>query len=153
MLWTLGLAVAAAILVGGLIAFLVSRYRIAEPNQVLVISNAGAEGRIAKTIIGGGGFVWPVVQTYGYMRLSPLTVKIDLKDALSAENIRVLVPTVFTFAIGTEPEVLQNAAQRLFRKSDDEIMKMASDVLFGQMRQVVSARNPRHRAAPTTPPP
>ena len=45
--------------------------------------------------------------------LEPMQIEVPLKGALSIENIRVNVPSVFTVAIGTEPEVMQNAAIRL----------------------------------------
>ena len=46
----------------------------------------------------GGAFVWPVFQEYAYLSLEPIQIDIPLKDALSFENIRVSVPSVFTVA-------------------------------------------------------
>jgi flotillin len=43
----------------------------------------------------------------------PIQIEVPLKGALSIENIRVNVPSVFTVAIGTDPETMQNAAIRL----------------------------------------
>jgi len=48
----------------------------------------------------------------------------------------VNVPSVFTVAIGTTPEVMQNAAIRLLGLDVDEIEKQARDIIFGQLRQV-----------------
>ena len=42
-----------------------------------------------------------------------MQIEIPLRGALSIENIRVNVPSVFTVAIGTTPELMQNAAIRL----------------------------------------
>jgi flotillin len=44
--------------------------------------------------------VIPVVQDFAFLNLEPIQIGIPLKDALSAENIRVEVPSVFTVAIG-----------------------------------------------------
>ena len=55
------------------------------------------------------------------------------------ENIRVNVPSVFTVAIGTQPETMINAAIRLLGLSTAEIMKQAEDIIFGQLRQVIAS--------------
>jgi hypothetical protein len=38
---------------------------------------------------------------------------VDLKNALSRQNIRIDVPSRFTVGISTEPGIMQNAAERL----------------------------------------
>jgi flotillin len=68
-----------------------------------------------------------------------MQIEIPLKGALSAENIRVDVPSVFTVAIGTEPATMQNAAVRLLGLSDVDIKKRAEDIIFGQLRQVIAS--------------
>jgi hypothetical protein len=51
--------------------------------------------------------VWPLIQDYEYLSLDPMQIEIPLRGALSIENIRVNVPSVFTVAIGTEPASMQ----------------------------------------------
>src|SRR5690606_2663160 len=80
-----------------------------------------------------------VIQEASFLSTRPMQIDINLTDALSLENIRVKVPSVFTVAIGTEPEVMQNAAIRLLGLTPQEIMKQAEDVIFGQMRQVIAS--------------
>jgi flotillin len=55
------------------------------------------------------------------------------------ENIRVNVPSVFTVAIGTEPEVMANAAIRLLGQGPVEVRKQAEEIIFGQLRQVIAS--------------
>jgi len=57
--------------------------------------------KTAKCIHGGGTFVIPLIQDYGVLSLEPMTTDIDLKGALSKGNIRVAVPSTFTFGIST----------------------------------------------------
>jgi flotillin len=64
-----------------------------------------------------------------------------LSGALSAENIRVNVPSVFTVAVATKPEVMQNAAVRLLGLEVAEIEKQAQEIIFGQLRQVIASMN------------
>ena len=122
-----------------LVALFVSRYKRCPANKVLVISGRVGGGESARCISGGGAFVWPVIQEYAYLGLEPIQIDIPLKDALSFENIRVGVPSVFTVAIGTEAEVRQNAAIRLLTLTHDQIKRQAQDIIFGQLRQVIAS--------------
>ncbi|HEU0054663.1 MAG TPA: SPFH domain-containing protein [Longimicrobium sp.] len=119
--------------------FLSSRYRRCPANRVLVISGSFTGENAAKCISGGGAFVLPVVQEYDYLSLEPIQIDIPLKDALSFENIRVSVPSVFTVAIGTEDAVRQNAAIRLLKLDQAQIKRQAQDIIFGQLRQVIAS--------------
>jgi flotillin len=128
-----------AVLVFGLIFFAASRYRRCPANRVLVISGRVGGGQTAKTISGGGAYVWPIFQEHDYLSLEPIQIDIPLKDALSFENIRVSVPSVFTVAIGTEPAVRQNAAVRLLKLATEQVRRQAQDIIFGQLRQVIAS--------------
>lgn len=134
----IGAALGAAILVGLLLLF-VSRYKRCPANRLLVISGKVSGGNAAKCISGGGAFVWPVIQEWSYLSLEPVQIDIPLKDALSFENIRVSVPSVFTVAVGTEPEVRTNAAVRLLTLDQNHIKRQAQDIIFGQLRQVIAS--------------
>jgi flotillin len=135
----IGSVVAGAVLMGSLVSLFVSRYKRCPANRVLVISGKVGGGESAKCISGGGAFVWPVIQEYAYLSLEPIQIDIPLRDALSFENIRVAVPSVFTVAIGTEADVRQNAAIRLLNLTHEQIKRQAQDIIFGQLRQVIAS--------------
>jgi flotillin len=80
-----------------------------------------------------------LIQDYAFLNLDPIQIEIPLRGALSAENIRVNVPSVFTVAIGTEPAVMQQAAIRLLGLSTGEIRQQAEEIIFGQLRQVLAS--------------
>jgi flotillin len=63
---------------------------------------------------------------------------VDLRNALSKQNIRVDVPSRFTVGISTETGVMQNAAERLLGMKIDEIKQIAEDIIFGQMRLIIA---------------
>ena len=144
----LGPAVVIIICAVVLIAFMlfvtiISRYKNCPPDKIMVISGKGgkaADGtfRPAKCIHGGAAFVLPVLQTYEYLDLTPLSISVDLKSALSRQNIRVDVPSSFTVGISTEPGVMQNAAERLLGMRMNEIQELAKDIIFGQLRLVIA---------------
>ena len=136
--WLIG-AVLGVIVGLSMISLFVSRYRRCPSNKVLVISGKVGGGESARCISGGGAFVWPVIQEYAYLGLEPIQIEVPLKDALSLENIRVSVPSVFTVAVGTEAEVRQNAAIRLLGLTHEQIKRQAQDIIFGQLRQVIAS--------------
>jgi flotillin len=122
-----------------LMLMLVTRYRRCPSNKVLVIYGKVSKGEAARCLHGGGSFVWPLIQAYDYLDLEPIQIEVPLKGALSAENIRVNVPSYFTVAIGTQPVVMQNAAIRLLGLSTEQIKNQALDIIFGQLRQVIAS--------------
>ena len=93
----------------------------------------------AKVVHGGARFVVPIIQDYEYLSLEPIQIEIPLRGALSIENIRVNVPSVFTVAIGTAPEIMQQAAIRLLGLTNAEIQQQAEEIIFGQLRQVIAS--------------
>ncbi|MBN1346594.1 MAG: flotillin family protein [Phycisphaerae bacterium] len=137
--WILLLIVFVGVLFFSFVTLLAKRYKRCPSNKVLVIYGKVHQGESATCIHGGAAFVWPLIQNYDYMGLEPMQIEIPLKGALSIENIRVNVPSVFTVAIGTQPDVMQNAAIRLLGLDNDEIKQQAQDIIFGQLRQVIAS--------------
>ena len=121
-----------------LVVFLVKRYKRCPSNRVLVVYGKVGGQRAAKCVHGGGLMIWPVIQDYVYMSLEPMTIEIDLTSALSRQNIRVNVPSTFTIGISTQPEIMNNAAERLLGLGDREISSQASDIILGQLRLVIA---------------
>lgn len=119
---------------------LAKQYKRCPSNRILVIWGRGKRaGQPTKTIHAGAQFVIPLLEDYAYLSLEPIQIEIPLRGALSFENIRVNVPSVFTVAIGTEPAVMQQAAIRLLGLSVSEIRKQAEEMIFGQLRQVIAS--------------
>lgn len=131
----LGAAFFGLIILMGL--FFVSRYRRCPSDRILVIYGKTGQGS-AKCIAGGAEFVWPVIQDYEYLDLSPISIDVDLKGALSKQNIRIDVPSRFTVGISTEEGIMQNAAERLLGKETMQVRDIAKDIILGQLRLVVA---------------
>ncbi len=122
-----------------LLLLLTKQFKRCPSNRILVIFGKTSRGGAAKTIHGGAAFVIPLLQDYAYLSLDPIQIEIPLRGALSSENIRVNVPSVFTVAVGTEPSVMNQAAIRLLGLSTPEIRKQAEEIIFGQLRQVIAS--------------
>ena len=125
------------------VTLILSRYKRCPSDKILVIYGkvgTGSDGtnRSAKCIHGGAAFIWPIVQAYEFLDLTPMSLSVDLRNALSRQNIRVDVPSRFTVGISTEVGVMQNAAERLLGMKLDEIKQIAEDIIFGQMRLIIA---------------
>lgn len=128
-----------------LILSMFRRYKRCPSDRVLVVygkvgrSKDGTDGNLsAKCIHGGAAFIWPVIQDYSFLDLTPISIEVNLTNALSKQNIRVDVPSRFTVGISTEQGVMQNAAERLLGLQQAQIHDLAKDIILGQMRLVVA---------------
>ncbi|MCL2076964.1 MAG: SPFH domain-containing protein [Oscillospiraceae bacterium] len=122
---------------------ILSRYRKCPSDKILVIygkvgSDKGGQARSAKCIHGGAAFIIPVFQSFQYLDLTPISITVDLKSALSKQNIRVDVPSRFMVGISTEPGVMQNAAERLLGLKLNEVQDLSKDIILGQLRLVIA---------------
>ena len=131
------------LIVFSLLVFIIKRYKKCPSDRVMVIygkvgSNKDGTTRSAKCIHGGAAFIWPVIQAYEFLDLTPMSISVDLENALSRQNIRINVPSRFTVGVSTEPGVMQNAAERLLGLKLQEIQELAKDIIFGQLRLVIA---------------
>ena len=122
-----------SLIIVGVVAIIgiLSRYRKCKSDELLVVygktgshkekvSERDAKGNLvdreveiktAKVYHGGAAFVWPIIQGYEVMSMQPIQLNLVLKNALSAQNIRVTIPTTVTVAISQEPLIMQNAVK------------------------------------------
>ena len=131
------------VLLFSLLLVCLTRYRRCPSDKVMVIygrvgQNKDGTSRSARCIHGGAAFIKPIFQDYEYLDLTPMSISVDLKSALSRQNIRIDVPARFTVGISTEPGTMQNAAERLLGLKLSEIQELAKDIIFGQMRLIIA---------------
>ncbi|MFL1012460.1 flotillin family protein [Flavisericum labens] len=118
---------------------LVRRYKRCPSDRILVVYGKVGGGQSAKCIHGGAAFIFPVIQDYEFLDLTPISIEVNLVNALSKQNIRVNVPSRFTIGVSTEPGVMQNAAERLLGLSMNDVQELAKEIIFGQLRLVVAS--------------
>jgi flotillin len=119
--------------------FLAKLYRRCPSNKVLVVYGRMGGSQTVSCFHGGGTFVWPIIQGCEFLDLTPRTIHIPLRGALSHQNIRVNVPSTFTVAIGMTAEVMNNAAVRLLDLGPKEIESMATEIIIGQLRLTIAS--------------
>ena len=135
----IGLVVGLVVILLIAILWVASRYKRCPSDRILVIyGRVGGVGESARCLHGGGALVWPIIQGYAFLDLTPISIDIKLQGALSQQNIRVNTPATFTVGVSTEPGVMQNAAERLLGLSLAEVENLSRDIIFGQMRVVIA---------------
>ena len=122
---------------------ILSRYRKCPSDKIMVIYgkvglNKDGSVRFAKCIHGGAAFIVPLFQAYKFLDLTPISIDIDLKYALTRQKEKIKILARFTVAISTEAGVMQNAAERLLGLKQNEIQTLAQDIIFGQLRLVIA---------------
>ena len=140
---TIILLVVLGVLVFSILVWAFSRYKKCPSDKIMVIygkvgKNKDGSNKSAICIHGGAKFIVPVIQSYEFLDLTPLSISVDLKNALSRQNIRIDVPSRFTVGISTEAGVMQNAAERLLGLKLAEIQELAKDIIFGQLRLIIA---------------
>jgi flotillin len=120
-------------------AYIASCYKRCPSNKVLVVFGKVSGNQSSRCYHGGGAFIWPLIQDYYYLDLTPIAIHVPLKSALSQQNIRINVPSTFTVALDTTPEAMHNAAVRLLDRSPKDIEIMATEIIIGQLRLTVAS--------------
>jgi flotillin len=108
-------------------------------NRILCVYGKISGGRSVRCYQGGFQFVLPLFQEARFLDLTPMSIHVPLKGALSLQNIRVNIPATFTIAISTEPDSMNNAAVRLLDLDERQIQAMATEIITGQLRLTIAS--------------
>ncbi|CAN5301142.1 flotillin family protein [soil metagenome] len=133
-----------------IVLFVVSRYRVAGPNQAFIITGRkGAApvknpetGQISsdlsgqRVIIGASTFVLPVVQKLHILDLSSRRIPVGIGGAVSAQGIKVDLEGVAIVKVGGTEDAIRAASQR-FLDQQQGIEVFTQEVLAGSLRAIV----------------
>ena len=122
----------------GTLAAFAMRFKRCPSDKILVIYGKTSGGGSSRCIHGGAAFVWPMIQAYQFLDLTPIPIDIKLERAPTQDNIDLDVPSTFTVGIATERGLMENAAERLVGLALNDIHQLAQDIIFGQMRHVIA---------------
>jgi len=119
---------------------------ICEPNEVLIFSgrrrveNGQTHGyRIIK---GGRGWRVPLFEIVDRLDLTNMIIEVEVRGAYSKGGIPLNVQGVANIKIAGHEPMLGHAVERLLDKDRSELVRMAKDVLEGNLRGVLSRLTP-----------
>jgi len=129
------------VLAVALIAFVISRIRVAGPNEAFIITGrkgkaGGGDTSGQKVVMGASVFVVPFVQKLGVMNLSSRQIGVSVPAAVSSNGIRCTLEGVAVVKVGGTEELIRAAAQR-FLGQQTEIDVFTREVLAGSLRAIV----------------
>ncbi len=131
--------IALSLFLFSIFVFFAKIYKRCPSNKVLVVYGRIRGQKTVHCHHGGGAFVWPLIQGSAFLDLTPRTIHIPLKGALSHQNIRINVPSTFTVAVGLTPDIMNNAAVRVLDLDQKGIESMATEIIIGQLRLTVAS--------------
>ena len=137
----------AVIVIALLIMGAIRRYRIAEPDEAIIVTGRkgkktiDAEGHTTqdlsgqKVVTGGGVFVMPFVQKSFKMSLRSRRLLFNT-TAQAKDGITIHAQAVAVIKVGGTEESIRNAAQR-FLSQQEEIESSTQEVLSGSLRGII----------------
>lgn len=136
------------VVIGGMLllaAGVWSMYKVAEPNEALIISGLGAHGDTAdradslgfKIVSGKGSIVLPVVQTVRSLSLDLRTITVEL-ESVTKQSIPVVVRGVVIFKVADDFPSIANAARRFLGKQED-MDSSVKQLAHGQLRTIIGS--------------
>ncbi|MGH3330808.1 MAG: flotillin family protein [Nocardioidaceae bacterium] len=118
-------------------------WRVAEPNEALIISGLGAHGEASadtsrgfKIVVGRGTAVLPGFQT---VRRLPLGTKSTglIVNAVSNQSIPLTVKGIVAFKVGDDQGSIRNAARRFLEQKDEVMLSTIHELFAGHLRAIV----------------
>lgn len=132
----LGIIIAIAVVALLLIVFLFGGYLKAPPDTAYIISGLGKK----RILIGKAG--WHLLFFERVDKLSLRVMQVDVKTSEAVptnEFINVNVGGVANIKISSNPELINRAAEALLGKRQDELVSLVTQVLEGNMREIVGS--------------
>ena len=138
----------AVLLVVLLIVFVLSRIKVAGPNEAFIITGRkgkttqGLDGSSStdmsgqKVVMGASVFVLPIVQKLQSLDLSSRRIDVSIKGAVSKQGIRAELHGVAIVKVGGTEDAIRAAAQRFLHQQAD-IDNFTREVLAGALRSIV----------------
>lgn len=131
----LGAIAAAAIGVG--VALVATRYKRCPANRLLVVYGQGVSGGM-HVQHGGARFVWPLIQGFGWLSLEPIQAGMPEGSMAAREGVRVSMTGDIAFGIGTSPEQMRAASERVLGLDAAAIRRVGADECAAALRELAA---------------
>ena len=132
-----------AIFVMAVIIMYKLNYKRVPPNKAMVVFGRpiGPRGEKGYNILTGGGkFLMPIVEEVAYLPLDVRNLSFQLKNLktnVQKKGSKINIDAAATIKIASDPVSLNTAAETLLDKKDDEINKIAYDIIEGHFRGLI----------------
>ncbi|HYI45726.1 MAG TPA: SPFH domain-containing protein [Actinomycetota bacterium] len=129
--------VAALIVVGvALLAFAASRYKVAKPNEALIIAGSRKSRGGIRVVVGGGAIIYPLVNVGKRISLEVQSIPVALSGAVTTQGVPVAVEGIVNVKIADDEDSIRQAAQR-FLDSQAKVPEIVRNVMEGSLRTII----------------
>ncbi|MCS5608929.1 MAG: SPFH domain-containing protein [Candidatus Poribacteria bacterium] len=136
--FTLILIISLFVIALGTTIFFFSRYKKCPSDKIMVIyGKTGGGGRSSNCMHGGAAFIWPVIQAYEFLDLTPIKLDIKEQKFSQSDGTTIKLPARCTVGISTEPGVMSNAAERLLGQQLESVKDLAEDIIQSSITHVM----------------
>lgn len=146
----LALAIFIAASMFAIFGFVAVRYKRSTPDRALVVFGRLPDGLSAKVYQGGGALVMPVIQGHGWLAMGPVELRSTVTGVDTGQGMRVDAEARMTAGITKHPDGMQQAAQYLLDRPEDEIATLVEPILAEALREAVVQSGGAHGEAART---
>src|SRR5688500_13201480 len=129
--------IVALIIVGvAVLAFAASRYKVAKPNEALIIAGSRKHAGGIRVVIGGGAIVYPLINVAKRISLEIQSINVALVGAVTTQGVPVAVEGIVNVKIADDQDSSRQAAQR-FLDSQAKVPEIVRNVMEGSLRTII----------------
>jgi flotillin len=128
--------VALIALVVVVIAFAASRYKVAKPNEALIVAGSKRSAGGIRVVVGGGAIVYPLINVARRISLETRSITVGLQGAVTTQGVPVSVEGIVNVKIADDEDSIRQAAQR-FLDTQASIPEIVRNVMEGSLRTII----------------
>lgn len=150
----LGLITTGAATIAGLgvVGGVLSAYKKAAPNMVILVTGAWLTGPYVrinpdthtkiKVVKGGGTFVVPVLQKAWFQSLDTFNIDVEVSDIMTTGKVPVYAAANAVLRVGSDPDMIAIASEKILGLNEAERQNQMEQVVRGGLREVLSGLTP-----------
>jgi flotillin len=117
-------------------AFAASRYKVAKPNEALIVSGSKRFAGGVRVVVGGGAIVYPLVNVARRVSLETRSIAVGLTGAVTSQGVPISVEGIVNVKLADDEDSLRQAAQR-FLDTQASIPDIVRNVMEGSLRTII----------------
>ncbi|AMQ22345.1 flotillin family protein [Geobacillus sp. JS12] len=145
--WLIVIGVVVLLLVG-LIAIFIARYRTVGPDEALIVTGSylgsknvhvDESGNKIKIVRGGGTFVVPIFQQAEPLSLLSIKLDVQTPEVYTEQGVPVMADGVAIIKVGSSIGEIATAAEQFLGKTRQDMENEAKEVLEGHLRSILGS--------------
>ncbi|MEM9165162.1 MAG: SPFH domain-containing protein, partial [Cyanobacteria bacterium P01_F01_bin.4] len=133
--------------IGALMLLLKTCLRIANPNEILIISGRKYQNQRGqevgyRVIFGGRTLVIPILEKVERMDMTTMPIPVEVTNAYAKGGTPLNIQAIANVKVSSKSSVVGNAIERFLGRNQAEIRRVVRETLEGNLRGVVALLTP-----------